>query len=155
MLMALLLQLCGQVLGMESELTRLKDSYNHGTPPVTTFMEYLRQAVTCRRHVYLLLDALDECPMGDTRDHVLSTIQTMRQWSLPGLHLLVTSRDVVDIRQALDVEPQNMVSLRNENVSQDILHFVSHQVDYDPQLWRWGDHRDIIKQHLAQRANGV
>jgi ankyrin repeat domain-containing protein 50 len=60
----------------------------------------------------------------------------MRQWSLPGLHLLVTSRDVVDIGQALDVEAQNMVALKNDNVSQDILRYVSHQVDHDPQLGR-------------------
>ena len=155
MLRALLLQLSGQVAGMDADLTRLKDSYNYGTPPVTTLMEYLRQAVTRSHHVYLLIDALDECPVGDRRDSALSTIQTIRQWELPGLHLVVTSRDVVDVRQALDVEAQNMVALKNDNVSQDILRYVSHQVDYDPQLRRWGDQRDTIKKYLAQHANGV
>jgi ankyrin repeat domain-containing protein 50 len=79
-------------------------------------MEYLRQAATRSRHIYILLDALDECPADNTRDDVLSAIQTIRQWSLPGLHLLITSRDVVDIRQTLNVEAQNTVSLKNENV---------------------------------------
>ena len=111
--------------------------------------------MTRSHHVYLLIDALDECPGGDRRDSALSTIQTIRQWELPGLHLVVTSRDVVDVRQALDVEAQNMVALKNDNVSQDILRYVSHQVDYDPQLRRWGDQRDTIKKYLAQHANGV
>ena len=154
-LRALLLQLSGQVAGVDAELTRLKDSYNNGTPPITTLMENLRQAVTRSHHVYLLLDALDECPVGDTRDYVMSMIQTMRQWSLPGLHLLVTSRDILNIRQVLDVEAQNTVALKNDNVSEDIQRYVSHQVDHDPQLRRWGDHRDTIKQQLAQRASGV
>ena len=154
-LRALLLQLCGQIAGMDTDLARLKDSYNHGTPPVSTLMEYLRQAATRSRHVYILLDALDECPADKTRDDVLSAIQAIRHWSLPGLHLLVTSRDAIDIRQTLNVEAQNTVSLKNENVSQDILHYVSHQVDNDPRLRRWGNHRETIKQYLAQRANGV
>lgn len=71
---------------------RLKVSYNHGTPPVPT-LEHLREAVARSRHVYILLDALDECPADDTRDDVLSAIQTMRQWSLLGLHLLATSQN--------------------------------------------------------------
>ena len=155
MLHALLLQLSGQVVGMDADLKRLKDSYSHGTPPVPILMEYLRSAMTRCHDVYLLLDALDECPMGDTRDYVLSTIQTIRQWSVPSLHLLVTSRDILDIRQALNVEVENTVALTDDNVSQDILRYVSHQVDHDPRLHRWGKHRETIKQCLAQRANGV
>ena len=155
MLHVLLLQLSGQVAGMETDLKRLKDSYSNGTPPVPILMEYLRSAMTRSHDVYLLLDALDECPTGDTRDYVLSTIQTIRQWSLPSLHLLITSRDTIDIRQTLNVEIDNTVVLTDDNVSQDILRYVSHQVDYGPRLKRWGKHRETIKQSLAQRANGV
>ena len=155
MLLALLLQLSGQITDVDADLTRWKDSYNHSTPPVPTLLEYLQQAVTRSRHVYVLLDALDECPAEDTRDGVLSTIQTMRQWSLPGLHLLVTSRDVVDIRQTLDVEVQNTVELKTDDISQDISRYVSHQVETDPRVQRWGHRRETIKQHLAQRANGA
>ena len=104
----------------------MKDSYNHGTPPVLTLLEYLRQAVIRSPHVYILLDALDECPADDTRDDMLSAIQTMRQWSLPGLHLLVTSRDILDIRQAVNVQVENTVGSKNDKISQDILRYVSH-----------------------------
>lgn len=47
-------------------------------------MEYLRKAVTRDRDVYILLNALNESPGVNARDDVLTMIQTMRQWSLPG-----------------------------------------------------------------------
>lgn len=155
LLRALLLQLSGQVLGLDADLARLEETYNHSTPPVPVLTEFLRQAVSSCRHIYLLLDALDESPAETSRADVLSIINTIRNWQLPGLHLLVTSRDVFDIRESLNVETHNMVTLQNDNVNQDIMRYISHQVDHDQQLKRWGSHCDTIKQHLAQRANGV
>ncbi len=155
MLRALLLQLSGQIAGVGADLTQLENTTKHATPPVHTLMEYLRQAVTRARNVYILLDALDESPEEDKREGVLSTIQAMQQWSLPGLHLLVTSRDLIDIRQSLDVEVHNMIPLENDEVNGDIQRYVSYQVDHDRQLCRWGDHRETIKQYLGQHAKGV
>jgi hypothetical protein len=159
MLRALLLQLCGQVPGLEAELSRLKDSYNHGIPPTSVLLEYLRQAVVRCRHTYILLDALDESPIDISRAEVLWVIDTIRQWQLPGLHLLVTSRDVPDIRDHLQdpalQQTAEHISLKNNGVQQDISRFVAFQVDHDRQLQRWGDHREKIKDYLAQHADGV
>ncbi|RMZ88772.1 hypothetical protein DV736_g3997, partial [Chaetothyriales sp. CBS 134916] len=158
-LRALLLQLCGQISGLESDLTRLKESYNHGTPPVKVLLEHLRQAVTQCRHVYILLDALDESPPDSSRDKVLSVIETLRQWQLPSLHLLVTSRDLPDIRDHLQLptlyQGAEHVMLNNDSVYQDISRFVSFKVDHDPQLQRWGQHREKIKSYLTQHAGGI
>ncbi|RMZ86570.1 hypothetical protein DV736_g6204, partial [Chaetothyriales sp. CBS 134916] len=158
-LRALLLQLCGQVPGLELDMTRLKDSYNHGPPPVQVLLEYLRQAVARCRHIYILLDALDESPEEISRTEVLSVINTLRQWQLPGLHLLVTSRDVPDIRHHLQFPTLQQgvehISLKNNSVQQDISRFVAFQVDHDDQLRRWGDHREKIKNYLTQHAGGV
>ena len=110
------------------DLTRLKESYNHGTSPVLVLIEYLRQAVTRYRYVYILLDALDESPIEISRVDVLLMIETMRQWDLPELHLLVTSRDVPDIRDYLqrtevsqDVE--HIAFKKNASIQQDILRY--------------------------------
>lgn len=158
-LRALLLQLCGQVPGVEADLTRLKESYNHGTPPVVVLLEYLRQAVTRCRHIYILLDALDESPVETPRAEVLSMIKTMRQWQLPGLHLLVTSRDLPDIRNRLQhvglCQDAEHIELKNASVQEDIQQYVDYQIDHDPELRRWGEHRDKIKSYLAQHADGV
>ncbi|KAK5563056.1 hypothetical protein LTR43_011324, partial [Exophiala xenobiotica] len=159
MLRALLLQLCGQVAGLEAELSRLKESNNHGIPPVSVLLEYLRQAVVRARHTCILLDALDESPIDISRAEVLSVIDTIQQWQVPGLHLLVTSRDVPDIRDHLQIPASQQtaehISLKNDDVQQDISRFVAFQVDHDRQLQRWGDHREKIKDHLTQQAGGV
>jgi len=160
MLRTLLLQLCGQVSGLEADLTRLKASYNHGIPPVPVLLEYLCQAVTRCRHVYILLDALDESPADSSRAEVLSVIKTIRQWQLPSLHLLVTSQDIPpDIRGHLQFPTLSQgvehVALKNDGVQQDISRFVSFQVDHDPELQRWGDLRETIKSHLTRHAGGV
>ncbi|OQV11276.1 NACHT domain-containing protein, partial [Cladophialophora immunda] len=159
MLRALLLQLCGQVPGLESDMTQLKASYNYGTPPVHVLLEYLRQAVARCRHIYILLDALDESPEEISRSELLSAINTLRQWQLPGLHLLVTSRDVPDIRYHLQFPTLQQgvehITLKNDSVQQDISRFVAFQVDHDHQLRCWGDHREKIKNYLTQHAGGV
>lgn len=153
-LRALLLQLCGQISGLEAELLHSK-SCSDGTPTVPVLLEYLRHAITQCRHVYVLLDALDESPAGASRDGVLSIVESMRQWQLPGLHLLVTSRDVPDIRDQMLNQGAEHVSLKNDSVQQDISRYVSFQVDHDRQLQRWGDHRETIKNYLTQHAEGV
>jgi len=158
-LRALLLQLCGQVPDLETDLTRLKESYNHGTPPVPILLEHLRQAVSRCRHVYILLDALDESPADKSRAEVLLVIETIRQWQLSGLHLLVTSRDIPDIRDHLQsttfTHGEECIALKNDRIQQDISRYVSFQVDHDPRLQRWGDHREKIKSYLIQHAGGV
>lgn len=158
-LRALLLQLCGQVHGLETDIASLKDSYNYGTPPVPTLLEHLRSAISRCRHVYILLDALDESPSEKARPEVLSMISAVRQWQLPGLHLLVTSRDNPDIRDHLESMPlsdeMGEVKLKNDGIQDDIFQFVSYQVENDPQLRRWGKQCEKIKTHLAEHANGV
>lgn len=102
-LRASLLQLSGQIPGLEADLTRLKESYSHGTPPMPILMEYLRQSVSRCDHVYILLDALDEIPAETARADVLDVIRIIRKWSSLGLHLLVTSRDMPDVRDTLNL----------------------------------------------------
>jgi ankyrin repeat domain-containing protein 50 len=155
LLRAILQQLSGQVKGLDTQLTRLKESTNHGTPPDSTLVEYLKHAISRSGDVYLLIDALDESPAEQTRDGVLAVIQTMRRWALPGLHLLVTSRDILDIREALAATDDETVELKNDEISRDISRYVSDQVETDPKLLRWGEHREMIKQQLSQRAKGV
>ena len=92
MLRALLMQLSGQLQDGNLDLTRLHDSYKTGIPPSSVLTGYLRRLIQRFHHVYIVLDALDESPRLGAREHVLDTIEVMQKWSLPGLHLLVTSR---------------------------------------------------------------
>lgn len=165
-LRALLLQLCGQVAGFEAELIRLQSTSNYGTPPLPTLLEYLRQAITRCQNVYLLLDALDECPEEAARvdqtprADVLSVIEHMRRWRLPGLHLLVTSRDAYDIRGSFEAQNNldlvEFISMKNGSIDHDIQDYVAYQVDHDRDLRCWTEpQRQHIKDYLSQYAGGV
>jgi len=151
---AALLQLCCQVAGVEEDLAGLKKSSPNGCPPTATLLEYLRQVITRSQQLYILIDALDECPDDGRRFNVLSVVQTMRQWSLPNLHLIITSRDILDIRQSLDAIKDGAIELRNEGVNEDISQYLSDIMEQDPQLSRWGSRRETIKEDLSQKAQG-
>lgn len=152
---ALLLQLSGQRSDSETDLWRLHDSYNTGLPPTTVLMAYLRQLIQKFDQVYILVDALDESPRFDQRDQVLDIIQNMREWNLPGLHLLVTSRDEPDIRESISPTKNEELVMKNDEINQDIADFISGQLETNPKLRKWRAFRDRIQQTLIQKAHGV
>lgn len=155
MLRSLLLQLSGQVHDGNADLVRLYTSCAPGTPLPSVLIEYLRQMMKRFQNVYILIDALDECPRYDERDDVLNALETMRKWSLPGLHLLVTSRDEPDIRESLRTEDHQQVSMKKDKVDQDIAEFVSSRLNMDPRLRKWRSYQDQIQKALTEGARGV
>jgi hypothetical protein len=155
MLRALLLQLSGQLSDSHTDLARLHDSYHTGIPPAIVLTVHLRHLVQKFDQVYILFDALDESPRYGQRDQVLNTIETMRKWLLPGMHLLVTSRDEPDIRESLSPVGNEEVIMKNAEINHDISNFISGQLEIDPKLRKWRAHHDRIQQVLAERAQGV
>jgi hypothetical protein len=110
-------------------------------------------------NVYILLDALDESPRGEPREDVLQVLVDLRSWSAPGLHLLVTSRDEIDIRDVLCNElgalNGEMLSMKNEYVDRDIAAFVSHQLRDNRKFQKWKDYHGRIESVFTESANGV
>jgi archaellum component FlaC len=155
MIRALLLQLSGQSSDSQTDLARLRDSYSTGFPPAIVLTAYLRQMIQKFGQVYILLDALDESPRYSQRDQVLNAIETMRKWLLPGLHLLVTSRDEPDIRESLSPAGNEEVIMKNAEINRDISEFISGRLNVDPKLRKWRAHHDRIQKVLAERAQGV
>jgi hypothetical protein len=155
MLRALLLQLSGQLSDSHTDLARLHHSYRTGIPPSIVLIAHLRHLIQKFDQVYILLDALDESPRYSQRDQVLNGIETMRKWFLPGLHLLVTSRDEPDIRESLGPAGDEEVIMKNAEINQDISDFISGQLKIDPKLRKWHAHHDRIQKILTERAQGV
>ena len=155
MLRALLMQLSGQLQDGNLDLTRLHDSYKTGIPPSSVLTGYLRRLIQRFHHVYIVLDALDESPRLGAREHVLDTIEVMQKWSLPGLHLLVTSRDEPDIRNSLDLSLDQEVKMRNKGIDKDITDFISSRLHKDKKLRKWLPHSNKIQETLAKRTQGV
>ncbi|PLB43213.1 hypothetical protein P170DRAFT_74300 [Aspergillus steynii IBT 23096] len=155
MIRALLLQLAGQHEDCQADLTSLYSTYQSRTPPPEVLMEYLQRMARRFEHVYILLDALDESPRYEKREGILAVLQTMRQWGLAGLHLLVTSRDEPDIRRSFSPLSDEEIILRNQEIDEDIQNYIAFELKSNKNLQRWRGYHDHIQQALNHRAQGV
>ena len=113
--------------------------------------------------VYLIMDALDECPdtsgVPSAREQVLDLVKELVSLQLPGLHICVTSRPEVDISDVLCSLASQTVSLQDElGQKKDIAGYVRSIVDYGSSKYmkRW---RKVDKEHvietLSERADGM
>ena len=155
MLRALLLQLSSQFRDGHSDLARLHDSYKPGLPPLFVLADYLRRLIQKFQHVYIILDALDEIPPSRAREDVLDRIEKIQNWSFSGLHLLVTSRDLPDIRNSLNFSLDQDVKMRNAGIDKDIENFIFSRLHEDQRLRKWLPYRSKIEDTLAERAQGA
>ncbi|KGO75326.1 NACHT nucleoside triphosphatase [Penicillium italicum] len=155
MLRALLLQLSAQLEGGEKDLQELHMLYKSGTPPVDALLNSLRQTICKFSDTYILLDALDESPRNDKREGVLAAVEKIRQWGLPTLHLLVTSRNEIDIRNSLGTSFGQDISMKNPETDLDIEKFISYQLRNDPKLQKWKSRHEEIQEKLTSKAQGV
>jgi archaellum biogenesis ATPase FlaH len=155
MLRSLVLQLSTQLGGDHTVLSQLHASHQNATPPDQALLGCLHQLIRAFRDVYILVDALDESPREKHRETVLQVLQDIRAWGDGGLHVLVTSRDEVDIREELSATPEEIVEMRNEEVDNDIASYVSQHLRENRRLRKLKDYHDQIEEVLSERAQGV
>jgi hypothetical protein len=111
--------------------------------------------------VYLIIDALDECPnnsgMPSSREEVLDLIQDLADLHLPSVHICVTSRPEIDIRTTLEPLTSLSVSLHNESgQTKDIMDYVSSAVYSDKKMRRWREaDKSLVVRILTERADGM
>ncbi|ETS80402.1 hypothetical protein PFICI_07931 [Pestalotiopsis fici W106-1] len=154
LLRALVSQLSTQAV-KSTHLARLRDSYRQAAPPDEALLGCLRQLIGTFQDVYILIDALDESPRDKHREAVLQLLTDIRAWQEPRLHLLVTSRDEVDIRDELDLDPSLIIEMRNSEVDQDITAFIRQTLQDKRKFAKWKKHHNTIQDALTQRANGM
>jgi hypothetical protein len=104
--------------------------------------------------VYLIMDALDECPdtsdVPSAREQVLYLVKDLVGLQIPNLHICVTSRPEVDIGYALGSLASQTVSLQDElGQKKDIADYIRSVVDSGSgkfmKRWRDEDKEDIIE----------
>ncbi|KAL9124786.1 MAG: hypothetical protein Q9175_008178, partial [Cornicularia normoerica] len=155
MLRALLLQLSSQLRDSHADLTQLHDSYKAGVPPSPILIDYLQRLIQRFRHVYIILDALDESPLNGPRVRVLDALDAIRNWGVQCLHLFFTSRDELDIRETLGLSPAHQIKMQNSGIDRDISEYISGRLDTDQRLRRLLPYREKIQESLAARAKGM
>ncbi len=111
--------------------------------------------------IYLILDALDECPISSglpsPRERLLDLVEELVKLRHPALRICVTSRPEFDIRTALEPLMPQQISLHEESGQrQDIIDYVIDVVCSDRKMKRWRDEeRDMVIEQLAEKADGM
>ncbi|EMD37982.1 hypothetical protein CERSUDRAFT_122810 [Gelatoporia subvermispora B] len=116
--------------------------------------------VSTSRSIYIVIDALDECPDSGTmspRNRVLKLIQDLLCLRLPNVHFCLTSRPETDI--AAVFSPLNTQSIAiDENIGQDrdMADYVRSCVDRDAAYGAWNEqHKALVVKVLSEKANGM
>jgi len=111
--------------------------------------------------VYIIIDALDECPdssgLSTPREQVLTILKDLARLSLPNLRLCVTSRPEIGISTDLQPLASHSVSLHDQSgQKKDIVDYVTSFVHSDPTMRRWRDEdKRLVIETLSERADGM
>ena len=134
-------------------------------PSDSSLVEKLKKMVTLpdQPPIYLIIDALDESPnttgISSPREMVLQLVKELVDLSLPNLHICVTSRPEIDIRNVLEPLTSHRVSLHDQSgQKEDIEDFVRSVVYSDSQqiMKRWRtDDKELVIRTLSERADGM
>ena len=148
-------------------LSRLYLDHERGNkqPSDIVLAECLKQIITLpsQRQIYLIMDAVDECPNSSgiptPRERVLRLIQELVDLRLSHLHICVTSRPEIDIRDVLDPLTSLKVSLHDQTgQKEDIAGYIKSVVysDSEPIMKRWRpEDKELVIETLSERADGM
>ena len=167
LLSSLIIQLSSQSDPCCDILSRLHKAHDEGAqqPSNHDLTRCLKEILTSpdQRPIYLIMDALDESPnssgIPSPREMVLQLLKELVDLSLPNLHICVTSRPEVDIRNVLEPLTSRRVSLHDQSgQKEDIADYVRSIVYSDSEQimrrWRTEDKELVIKT-LSERADGM
>ena len=155
MLRALLLQLSTQLKNNHKHLRELKKKYETGTPPASVLIQYLRLLCEEFFEVFVAIDALDESPRDGPRQRVFDVFETIRNWKIQRLHILITSRNEPDIVSCLGLSTGQQVLMANIGLDQDISEYIKSRLDTDRILRKWYPYRGMIANILSEKAKGM
>ena len=111
--------------------------------------------------IYMIIDALDECPdtsgLPSPREQVLDLVEFLIHLRLPNLHICLTSRPEIDIRDVLEPLTSFRVSLHDQTGQRkDIIEYVSSVVYSDTKMRRWREEdKRLVIETLSERADGM
>ena len=148
-------------------LHRVYEAHEKGArqPSDDTLKACLKQMLTLpgQRPIYIVLDALDECPdcpgLPPPRSEVLQLVKELVDLRLRRLYICATSRPEVDIRAVLEPLAFRSVSLHDESGQKtDIADYVRSIVNSSPStaMRRWrADDKNLVIETLTERADGM
>lgn len=136
-------------------LLALRTKYDNGSkqPISADLLNTLKNVIGCFHHVYLAVDALDEC---SDQDDLLDALAKMANWKLDNLHVLATSRSERRIEDGLGPIVSEQVGLDSDLVDADIQIHLSAKLQIDARFKKWtAEERLEIKDTLITGAHGM
>jgi hypothetical protein len=165
LLSSLVIQLCHESDKFSEILSSRHSTHGNGTrqPSEEVLMECLKEMLKLpgQGELYIVVDALDECPdfsgYPAPREQILKILQELVDLRLPHVHLCITSRPEVDIRDTLEGLAVHNVSLHEQvGQNQDIFDYIESIVSSDPKIRRWREEdRQLVMTTLKERACGM
>ncbi|KAJ4330292.1 hypothetical protein N0V87_010137 [Didymella glomerata] len=138
MLRSLLSQLLQRSVTIPKGVDALFSACDNGQrqPSLHALLEVLPPVMQQFTHVYVVLDALDECTQ---RPELMDVLETVAGWQLDNMHLLMTSRKERDIESSLGsyVKEEDTICLQREVVDKDIQQYVQQRLSNDKTLAKW------------------
>ncbi|KFY91042.1 hypothetical protein V500_04822 [Pseudogymnoascus sp. VKM F-4518 (FW-2643)] len=160
LLRSLLSQLLQQSESTSNLVRILYDSYSHTQPPTDQLLSSIKSMIDSHRNrnVFIIIDALDECPNeGGERGDLCDCLITIKEWAASNLHVLVTSRSLVELTDSLDALCTiASISIEGAAVESDIRKFIRTQLSNDRKLQKWPTEiQGEIEKALTHGAQGM
>jgi len=164
LLSSVLFQLCNQSYSYYAIISTFYSTYQNGarSPSNNELIRCFKDLLNLQEQapVYLIVDALDECPktsLPSHRDQVLGFLDDLVDSKLPNLRLCVTSRPETDIKSILEPLTFCSVSLHDESRQrEDIEDYIKSIVNTDRMMRRWSSvHKQLVIDVLTERADGM
>lgn len=106
--------------------------------------------------VFVLLDALDECPEAEeARQSVLEGLERLSQRA-PNLRILATSRELNDVRDAMETLGADVMAIATLSVDADIHKWVSAELSCDRKLRQLDlATKVLVEETISKKADGM
>ena len=165
LLSSVLFQLCDQSDSYYDILSGFHSTHRNGAQSpgddelVQCLMDLLKRPGP--RPVYLVIDALDECPstssLSSPREKLLSFLEDLVEAQLPNLRICVSSRPEVDIKAILEPLAFHSISLHNESgQKKDIMKYIELIVNTNKNMQNWNpEHKQLVIDVLTEKMDGM
>lgn len=136
-------------------------NYGQQSPTQDSQLTMLKETVAGFDHLYLVIDALDECPKNDgEREKLLGVIEAIHGWKTKCVHIMATSRNETDIATHFEGMKKETgfiteICLQNTHVEEDIKNYVRLRLKHKS-FSKWKPKLKIeVESSLAAKADGM
>lgn len=159
----MLADICSNLRHTPEAIQKSYDQNNYGqqTPTHDGQLAMLKEAVSGFDHLYLVIDALDECPNKEgEREKLLKVIESIHGWNSTSVHIMATSRkesDIADHFRGVNRinGPITEICAQNKDVQEDIKKYLRLRLEHKSfSRWKPGL-KNEVRVSLAARADGM